>query len=167
MRILLGPLMLSLVSLACASTPAALSQSDIDAIRAASTLYAEAAVKGDFAAMASTFEADGMMLPANAPLLNGVREIEKWGRAFPPITKLTLEPLETVGDGTMAWVRGRYSFVMAPPGQAEVSDTGKYIEIWRKQADGSWKIHRDIFNSDLPLPTAPPPASPPIPASKK
>jgi ketosteroid isomerase-like protein len=35
-------------------------------------------------------------------------------------------------------------------------DSGKYIEIWRKQSDGTWKLVRDIFNSDLPLPTPTP-----------
>ena len=30
------------------------------------------------------------------------------------------------------------------------ADDGKYIEIWKRQADGSWKIAYDIFNSDLP-----------------
>ena len=38
------------------------------------------------------------------------------------------------------------------PGATEpINDTGKYIEIWRKQADGSWRVIRDIFNSDLPV----------------
>ena len=31
-------------------------------------------------------------------------------------------------------------------------DTGKYVEIWRKQPDGKWLIAVDISNSDLPLP---------------
>jgi ketosteroid isomerase-like protein len=33
-----------------------------------------------------------------------------------------------------------------------VEDRGKYLEIWKRQADGSWKVALDIFNSDLPLP---------------
>jgi ketosteroid isomerase-like protein len=34
------------------------------------------------------------------------------------------------------------------------SDRGTYIELWEKQADGSWKIARDIYNSDV-APAAP------------
>jgi ketosteroid isomerase-like protein len=33
-------------------------------------------------------------------------------------------------------------------------DKGKYIDLW-KMEDGKWKLHRDIFNSDLPCPPAP------------
>ena len=166
MRTVVGPLLLSVISAACAPAPAALSQSDIDAIRAASKSYEQAALQGDMARMANTFEADGKFLAPNAPILNGVAEIQKWGEAFPPVKSLTLEPIEIEGQGNTAWTRGRYSLVIAPPGQAETSDTGKYIEIWRKQADGSWKLHRDIFNSDLPLPVSPTPAAAPVPAKK-
>jgi hypothetical protein len=30
-------------------------------------------------------------------------------------------------------------------------ERGKYLTIWHKQADGTWKVVRDMFNSDLPL----------------
>jgi len=33
-------------------------------------------------------------------------------------------------------------------------DSSKYIEIWKRQADGSWKVAFDIFNSDLSLPSS-------------
>ena len=57
-------------------------------------------------------------------------------------------------------MRGAYTMTLAVPGApAPVQDRGKYIEIWRKQADGPWKLARDIFNSDLP-PAAPPPPEP-------
>jgi ketosteroid isomerase-like protein len=32
-----------------------------------------------------------------------------------------------------------------------VNDHGKLVEIWKKQADGKWKVAVDIFNSDLPV----------------
>jgi ketosteroid isomerase-like protein len=33
-------------------------------------------------------------------------------------------------------------------------DRGKYIEVWRRQTDGSWLIADDIFNSSEPAPAA-------------
>jgi ketosteroid isomerase-like protein len=32
-------------------------------------------------------------------------------------------------------------------------DKGKFVDVWKKQADGSWKAVIDIFNSDLPAPS--------------
>jgi hypothetical protein len=41
-----------------------------------------------------------------------------------------------------------------------IEEQGKFLQIYRKQSDGSWKMTREIYNSDLPLPTPPPtPAS--------
>jgi ketosteroid isomerase-like protein len=31
-----------------------------------------------------------------------------------------------------------------------VSDKGKYVTVWKKQKDGSWKVLLDVFNTDLP-----------------
>jgi ketosteroid isomerase-like protein len=33
-------------------------------------------------------------------------------------------------------------------GGRPISIDGKYMTILERQADGSWKIHRDIFNSN-------------------
>lgn len=33
-----------------------------------------------------------------------------------------------------------------------LEDTNKYVRIWQKLADGSWKLARVIFNSNNPLP---------------
>jgi len=31
-----------------------------------------------------------------------------------------------------------------------VVDNGKYLTVWKKQADGSWKVLFDMFNTDMP-----------------
>jgi len=30
------------------------------------------------------------------------------------------------------------------------ADKGKYVTVWKKQGDGSWKIYGDIGTPDLP-----------------
>jgi ketosteroid isomerase-like protein len=49
----------------------------------------------------------------------------------------------------MAYVRGTYDMKIAMSDTMTVSDRGKFLEIRKRQPDGSWLIHRDIFNSDL------------------
>jgi uncharacterized protein (TIGR02246 family) len=133
------------------SAAAPLSGADLSAIRAASQAYTQAANIHDWARWAGFFTDDGIFLPPNTAARTGRGEIEAWGRAFPPMKDLQIEPLEIDGRGDLAFARGRYSLVIALPNQPEVRDVGKYIEIWRKQADGSWKVFRDTFNSDVPL----------------
>jgi ketosteroid isomerase-like protein len=31
-----------------------------------------------------------------------------------------------------------------------VTTVGKYVTVWKKQADGQWKVVADIFNRDAP-----------------
>ena len=40
-----------------------------------------------------------------------------------------------------------------PKAKKPVTDKGKYVTVYKKQADGSWKAVADIMNSDMPLPT--------------
>ncbi len=60
--------------------------------------------------------------------------------------------MEIAGRGDLAYVRGTYKLKIVLEGHDPIPDTGKYIEIRKKQADGSWLLYRDIFNSDVPLP---------------
>ncbi|MBA2471329.1 MAG: hypothetical protein H0V41_03460 [Pseudonocardiales bacterium] len=48
-------------------------------------------------------------------------------------------------SGDLAYSTGTYAFANPP------IDKGKFVDVWKKQADGSWKAVIDIFNSDLPV----------------
>jgi len=39
----------------------------------------------------------------------------------------------------------------------QIDDRGKFVVVWKKQADGAWKIVADIWNSDMPPAPAPKP----------
>ena len=56
--------------------------------------------------------------------------------------------VEATSAGDLGYKLGTYS-IAAPDGT--VVDRGKFIETFRKTADG-WKISNDIWNSDLPVP---------------
>ena len=52
------------------------------------------------------------------------------------------------GPATCKFALGRSAFPAAREGGDSIGDSGKYVEIWRKQSDGSWKIFRDTWTSD-------------------
>jgi ketosteroid isomerase-like protein len=93
---------------------------------------------------------DAVVLPPNGPVVSGEGAISSFLKSFPPITKFEFTLVHVEGTADMAWVQGSYNMTMTPEGSSPINDTGKYIEIWKKQATGDWKVVRDIFNSDLP-----------------
>jgi ketosteroid isomerase-like protein len=65
--------------------------------------------------------------------------------------------VEVAKAGDLAYVSGTYEERMTDASGKTVNDRGKYLEVWEKQADGTWKVIADIWNSDLPAsaPAAP------------
>ena len=65
---------------------------------------------------------------------------------------MTAEEIE--GHGDLAYARGRYTLDLTPKakGAAPVHDEGKFLEILRRQPDGTWRYAVDMYSSDLPVP---------------
>ncbi len=59
--------------------------------------------------------------------------------------------VEVAKAGDLAYVSGTYEETMTDASGKPVKDRGKYVEIFKKQADGTWKVVADIWNSDLPV----------------
>ena len=144
---------LVLVSLAACQPPgpAALSEEDIAAIEVTSEAFLKAVLASDWTAVAATYTDDAVLMPPNGPAVEGRANIQTFFESFPPLNEFNLSNVETTGRGDLAYVRGTYKMTIAPEGRDKFDDSGKYLEIRRKQADGSWLIARDMFSSDLPL----------------
>lgn len=57
---------------------------------------------------------------------------------------------EVAQSGDFGYTWGTYTYTL--PGEANPVGYGKYINVWRKQADGTWKVIADIGNPS-PAPT--------------
>ena len=93
---------------------------------------------------------NGQILPPNSDFVTGKQAIQAlWQGAMDMgIKSVKIELVEVEGHGDTAIEVGKYTL----SGEAgQVLDTGKYIVIL-KQADGQWKLHREIFNSSMPAP---------------
>jgi uncharacterized protein (TIGR02246 family) len=149
----------ALVFVGCqAQAPAGLSDTDRNTLRQKGDEFAKAANTKDFASAAGNYADDAGLMPPNGQVVTGRDAIQKWMTAFPPMSDFRVEVVDVDGRGDLAYVRGNYSLTIQAPGAPPTPDHGKYLEIWRKQSDGSWKIKWDIFNSDVPAPQPPPPA---------
>lgn len=63
----------------------------------------------------------------------------------------TPEYAEVSEDGTLGFTIGSYrALALGPDGAEAVVRRGRYLSVWRKQADGSWKVAADIGNVAAP-----------------
>lgn len=125
-----------------------LSDGDIQNIRDLSDQFAKNIVARDYEGLANLYTEDAVFMPPG-PAATGRSAIRKWMEAFPPASKFELQIDDIDGQGDLAYVRGHFHMVMNPEGAPEpVEDHGKYVEVRRKQANGSWLMSVDTFNSN-------------------
>jgi uncharacterized protein (TIGR02246 family) len=153
--ILLAVFALSFSSAACqAPTPEAgpLSDDDVAAIISLRDRWVQAELEGDWDAWATLLTEDAVQMPPNHSAIEGRTAIKAWAETFPTITDVAFTPIETNGRDGLAYIRGTYSITIMAEGMPEpVTDSGSYVQILRKQPDGSWRVAIGIWNSDLPL----------------
>jgi uncharacterized protein (TIGR02246 family) len=133
-----------------------LPQTDLRKIDEATQTAMKAALAKDFATWAALFLDDAVVNPPNEPAVKGRTAIRAWLEKFPPMTEFKLNNVMVEGREDLAYVLGTYTMTIAPPGApGPVKDSGKFVTVLRKQADGQWLVAVDMFSSDLPA--APPP----------
>jgi ketosteroid isomerase-like protein len=123
-------------------------------IDATNARFMEAIGRGDAAGVAEQYSADGRLLPPNAATVEGREAItEFWaGVLAAGVTGARLQTVELDAAEGRAWEVGRVEILGA---DGAVIDQGKYVVGWVLE-DGTWKLRRDIWNSDLPAGGAPP-----------
>jgi uncharacterized protein (TIGR02246 family) len=154
-------LTLGLVLGGCTPSPqpaAGLSEADKAAIMAQRATYVQAVYAGDAAGAANIFAQDAVALMPDAPAISGKEAITRFYRALPPVGDFKLYGEQIEASGDLVVIRGSNAYNVMPPGAATaVADTGKFVEVWKRQTDGSWRLLWDIGNSDR-APAPPPPA---------
>jgi ketosteroid isomerase-like protein len=148
-----------LTALSCAlvacqpAPPENISDADIARLRAMAGEFARAAMARSDSANAAQYTESAVFMPPNQPAVEGRAAIQAWFKAFPPVTAFRLNVIEVDGHGDVAYTRGKYAMTIAAAGKRPaVSDHGKFLAVHRRQADGSWLMTDDIFNSDVPEP---------------
>ena len=115
--------------------------------------FSAAMVKGDTATVKSLYADDALMMGANEKAVRGANEIAKSFAAMHATMKIPafeLKAQDVIVAGDYAIETGAYTMTMQPKTGKAMPDVGKYIVVWKHQPDGSWKIIRDIYNSDQP-----------------
>ncbi len=117
------------------------------AIRASSEAVSRLIVAGDFDGATHLYTEDAVVMPPGHPALEGRAALRSWMESFPKLSRFDLNQHEIEGQGDLAYVRGSYVMTLLTD-QGPLETRGKYIEIHKRQLDGSWRLARDIFNAD-------------------
>ena len=123
-----------------------------ETIEAANLKFGEAVRQGDAAALAALYTDDAIILPPNSDMIQGRQGIEEfWGMVIQMgVTDAILTTVDVMGSDDLVYEIGQYTLTIQPEGQEPVEDMGKYVVVWKLQADGSWKLHVDIWNTSIP-----------------
>jgi uncharacterized protein (TIGR02246 family) len=122
------------------------------ALRDLDEQWSKAAGAKDVDKTVSYYSDDAIVMPPNGPRATtkeAIRALWKDLLTDASISWKTKE-VEVAQSGDLASLSGTYEVTLNDPSGTPVKDRGKYLEVWKKQADGTWKCVSDMWNSDLP-----------------
>jgi ketosteroid isomerase-like protein len=126
------------------------------ALRDLDAQWSSAAGAKDLDKTVSYYSEDAIVMPPNAPSATtkeAIRSVWKEVLASPgAAVSWKATKVEVAKSGDLACVSGTYEETTTDASGKPVKDRGKYVEIFKKQVDGTWKVVADIWNSDLPTP---------------
>lgn len=125
-----------------------------DAIRAADAAWLQTYIAKDAEKAAAFCDEHGSLLEPNTPIATGSGAIRKLIASDFAIKDYKLvwrtEKAGVARSGDLGYTSGGYDWSFTDAAGRSIKDKGKYLTVWKKQADGSWKVLFDMFNTDLP-----------------
>jgi ketosteroid isomerase-like protein len=96
---------------------------------------------------------DGEMIRSAGTITGRAAIREAMAKAFADTAfSLTWEPLQADagGSGDLGYTNGKYEARFRDANGKPTVRIGRYLTVWKKQANGSWKVVRDIGVQDPP-----------------
>lgn len=126
---------------------------DLDAAKKAiqerSEIYVDAVNNKDSVGLSHCYTVDAKLMSPNEKSVQGRAAIQKmvggWMKSVMP--ELSIETVEVWGNDDVLSAEENWTF---KDKEGKILDQGKAVEVYKKE-DGVWKLHRDCFNSDMPM----------------
>jgi len=156
---LMGCLALVALTTGCSTAPAPAPDTraaDVQAVKDVEAAWLKDSAGKDVDKWVGYFAEDGSGLYPGSGILNGKAAIRAAMAPYfaDPNFALNFQSTRQMASkgGDMVYIQGTYSMTVTnPKTKKPVTDKGKYLTIYAKQADGSWKAVADTFNSDSPM----------------
>lgn len=153
----LGFLVFGAALISCTNVGNRNRESDVRQIEAVSNARAEAFSNSDAETIARYFTEDCVLMAPEKPATKGREQVRAYYQsifdAFSPKLKSGYDEVSVSGD--LAYGRGTATVTLTPKnGGPTTVSTAKYLNILRRQGDGSWRTTHDIWNSNDPSPAS-------------
>lgn len=126
-------------------------EAEVVALREAAEAYHAAASAKRADEVVSMYGASPLMVPPDAALVEGTAAVGDYRFGFieTPGVSLEFEILraEVSAEGDMGWTLARGDITIEKADGTIGRDEVRDFHVWRKTADGSWRVEVDIWNS--------------------
>jgi uncharacterized protein (TIGR02246 family) len=124
-----------------------------NAVEKANAKFSEAFERGDSAALAALYTQDAIVFPPGSEMVKGRQAIEEFWKATRQsgVKSVTLTTVDVGESGDLAYEVGTVLLTIQPEGKKPATASAKYVVVWKRQIDGSWQLHRDIWNQLPPV----------------
>lgn len=109
---------------------------------------------GNLERLLAGYADDALSSPPDAPSLSVGELAAMYEAMFAEHTfQLTTDPLDAIVSGDLAVLRAYYASTVTPrTGGEPVQRNGNWLVVLRKEADGSWKLWREMWSLIVPEP---------------
>jgi ketosteroid isomerase-like protein len=141
---------------ACGPAPDAPVGEGMSTLAAADSAFQAAVVNKDLEGLLAFYLDDAVLMPAAVPMMVGIDAIrEEWAHtlAIPDLVNEGVRLRVEVARGEdLGITMGTYLATMRAEEGGTVAEPGKWLTVWKRQADGGWRIAFDTYNTDIPPP---------------
>ena len=130
----------------------------LDALAARRGAFQVALRRGDVATVAAAYTEDARLLAPSAEVLTGRDAITRFWQAGidagVDAIELRMTEISFEADAAIAYEIGRYALLLAVSRGERLVDRGRYLLVYRLEADGHWRRAVETFSPDIGAPPA-------------
>lgn len=140
----------------CASSAVPPTEEALNSLKASDRGLQQAIADRDLNKIMAFYSDDAILHPTAKPAINGKPFIETEWKSILGIPDFsstsTMTKAEVAAGGDIAYTMGTYLARMKGENGKPTTEPGKYLSIWKKYPDGSWRIVVETYNTDIPPP---------------
>ena len=101
-------------------------------------------------AAANLYDEHAMLLPPNEKTVSGRAQIQKYwqGAIDGGVGNVSVSTVDARSNGDLGYEVGRYHLTIKNANGTTTSETGKYIELLKRDGSGKWLSTYGIWNAD-------------------